>query len=74
MALQSTSPFFPLSFLAYLHQFTCSGSHLSCLLNSGAGIMGRQNYPTSLWQVSKMKSNPTVQGVFASRWRRKLLR
>ncbi|KAH8917700.1 hypothetical protein BT69DRAFT_1286398, partial [Atractiella rhizophila] len=54
MALRSTSPFSPLSFLAYLHQFTCSGSHLSCLLTSGVRIMGRRNHPTSLWQVSKM--------------------
>ncbi|KAH8927982.1 hypothetical protein BT69DRAFT_1277525 [Atractiella rhizophila] len=74
MALRSTSPFSPLSFLAYLHQFTCSGSHLSCLWASGASIMGRRNHPTSLWQVSKMKSNPTVQAVYASRWRRKVLR
>ncbi|KAH8924479.1 hypothetical protein BT69DRAFT_1280582 [Atractiella rhizophila] len=26
------------------------------------------------WQVSEMKSNPTVQRFFASRWRRKVLR
>ncbi|KAH8930227.1 hypothetical protein BT69DRAFT_1275642 [Atractiella rhizophila] len=61
MAVQSTSPFFPLSFLAYLHQFTRSGSRLSYLFDSGARIMGRRNHPTSLWQVSKMKLKPTVQ-------------
>ncbi|KAH8929821.1 hypothetical protein BT69DRAFT_1276067, partial [Atractiella rhizophila] len=61
MALRSTSPFSPLSFLAYLHQFTFSGSHLSYLFDSGSTSMGRRNLPTSPWQVLKMKSNPTVQ-------------
>ncbi|KAH8922117.1 hypothetical protein BT69DRAFT_1282557 [Atractiella rhizophila] len=61
MALRSTSPSSPLSFLAYLHQFTPSGSRLSCLFDSGRNTMSRRIHPTSLWQVWKMKSNPTVQ-------------